>query len=604
MNLFLRCLLLLTFGLTNNYYFFGQHLIAHYPFNGDAKDISGNNNNGQLIAGVTATADRFGNPCGALFFNGVDGFIQVPNSASLSSINSTFTTTCWFKIESATVQGNKKWLTLICKGDYATETPSNPQYRMQILQTPVQSTVSINTDFTEYDANFHTHEFEMDKWNFCTLVYDGNSVKVYMNAKKTWEFPYQKNLTPNTSGLFIGKDIPGSTEYFMGAYDELRIYNSALSESEISNIYLDKTGANFKNELELNCPASIVANTDPDMCFATVTFPEPTTNISCGTVSLRQIKGLVSGSQFPIGTNTIEYVAESNSGEKKNCRFTIQVSDKQAPTMQCANDTILYVEEGIKKVKFNYKKTIATDNCLLDTILQTAGIKSGNEFPIGETKNAFKALDISGNFSTCSFSVTVKNKILAKIDTPKVITTVPAEVAHKDSVKSKPTHPEKPDNATIPKVLPETAHKDSIKIKPGQAEKTKPTAPKDIYYEHRRITFKENKITAVIYDDQVEDFDTISVFFNDSVIVKRQMLRVKNNGPIYRLLTLDPYKNNSIIVKAWNEGYYPPNTSKIDFYYGDFTETPALLKDEVPVASKLLHSKPGLSSALILIYKN
>jgi hypothetical protein len=45
-------------------------VIAHYPFDNSVKDISGNNNHGRNIGGVSSTKDRFGNPCGAMFFDG------------------------------------------------------------------------------------------------------------------------------------------------------------------------------------------------------------------------------------------------------------------------------------------------------------------------------------------------------------------------------------------------------------------------------------------------------------------------------------------------------------------------------------------------------
>ena len=41
------------------------------------------------------------------------------------------------------------------------------------------------------------------------------------------------------------------------------------------------------------------------------------------------------------------------------------------------------------------------------SIVQTAGIASGSEFPVGTTTNTFEVTDASGNMATCSFDVTV-----------------------------------------------------------------------------------------------------------------------------------------------------------------------------------------------------
>jgi hypothetical protein len=45
------------------------------------------------------------------------------------------------------------------------------------------------------------------------------------------------------------------------------------------------------------------------------------------------------------------------------------------------------------------------------TTVQTAGLASGNVFPIGTTTNTFSITDLSGNTSTCSFDVTVEDNI-------------------------------------------------------------------------------------------------------------------------------------------------------------------------------------------------
>jgi hypothetical protein len=44
-------------------------LVAHYPFNGNANDESGNGNNG-TVNGATLTTDRFGNMNKAYSFDG------------------------------------------------------------------------------------------------------------------------------------------------------------------------------------------------------------------------------------------------------------------------------------------------------------------------------------------------------------------------------------------------------------------------------------------------------------------------------------------------------------------------------------------------------
>jgi hypothetical protein len=58
-------------------------LKAYYPFNGNANDASGNNNN-PVFNNATITADRFGNPNNAYHFNGVYQYMRIPNKPSLN----------------------------------------------------------------------------------------------------------------------------------------------------------------------------------------------------------------------------------------------------------------------------------------------------------------------------------------------------------------------------------------------------------------------------------------------------------------------------------------------------------------------------------------
>lgn len=57
-----------------------QGLVAYYPFDGNARDQSGNGHNG-IVNKASLTTDRFGNPNSAYSFNGIDSYIQIPNGS-------------------------------------------------------------------------------------------------------------------------------------------------------------------------------------------------------------------------------------------------------------------------------------------------------------------------------------------------------------------------------------------------------------------------------------------------------------------------------------------------------------------------------------------
>ena len=219
-------------------------LIAHYKFNKDlsqkadyVEDHSGKGNHGKMYGGVRYTKDRYHTDCSAMWFDG-SGYVQVPSSTSLKSPRNAFTAAVWFKLANGADFFNQ-WITIMCKSDRFAETYNSPQYRMQATA----QTVSINTEFTE---NF-IPQLSYDVWYFYAYTYDGKKVKVYLDGKFVFEYYYSGALNANDFPLEIGRDLPGSQEYYYGAMDDLRIYNKALSEKELSQLYYDNSEANSPN---------------------------------------------------------------------------------------------------------------------------------------------------------------------------------------------------------------------------------------------------------------------------------------------------------------------------------------------------------------------
>lgn len=431
--LFLSALL---FSLSINKVF-SQNLIAHYTFDNNTKDISGNNNNGIIIGNIQPSIDRFGNYCGALSFNGFNSYIEVPDSKSLSSISNKITLTCWFKMQQNQADPISKWLTLICKGESVIETKNNPQYRVQIFQSNSQSTVSVNTEFTKYDNNYNNHIIEFDKWYFYSLVYNGDEVITYLDGVKIWEYNYTGIFNNNNMPLNIGRDVPGSLEYFCGSLDDLRIYNGVLSDKAIMKLYNDNTGSAFQEPFTIKCPDNISVNTSANECFAVVKYKDPEFKINCGDASMKMTKGLPSGSSFPVGNTSITYKVESSVGRKKTCSFNVTVIDKIAALIKCPDDIKLYVEENINSINYIYNAPIVSDACGIESVLLTSGIKSGDNFPIGNTENKYKVTDLNGNISECSFNVTVLKKQVNKntnSQIPNNISPVITPITNVDSI--------------------------------------------------------------------------------------------------------------------------------------------------------------------------
>ncbi len=81
-------------------------LIAHYSFEGNAEDQSGNGNNG-TVDGAVLTVDRFGNAQSAYSFDGSNSSIFA-SVANMPAINSPVSFSWWYYIEASPVFTGKR----------------------------------------------------------------------------------------------------------------------------------------------------------------------------------------------------------------------------------------------------------------------------------------------------------------------------------------------------------------------------------------------------------------------------------------------------------------------------------------------------------------
>ena len=211
--------------------------------------------------------------------------------------------------------------------------------------------------------------------------------------------------------------------------------------------------------------------------------------------------------------------------------------------------SLIYINSSKENHTLIFGNPIVHDNCGIASIVQISGLKSGEQFPIGLTTNVFKIIDIYGNFVICSFNVVISRSL---------------------------------DQVLIP---PDKIQGDTV-----------------MYQD--KFSFGDSILTVVIYDDKKEDKDTVSIFYNNSLLVDRQMLKIKKNGPIIKVVNLNTTNSNFLISKAWNNGEIDINTLRIDIYEGNYQNHINFYNIYTPVVSKVIHSDIGVAGAILLTYKN
>mgnify|MGYP006086913579 CR=1 FL=1 len=520
---FLTFVCLVTFLSVKNYYSQNLKPILKFNFNNNINDFS--DNKFQVIPNgdIKYRKDRHGNNCSSIYFDG-HTYLEITNNKVLENLNK-FTISCWFKVDSS----DNYWLSLFCKGDKSLENFNNPQIRAQIFQGKNQSTISINSIFTEKNINFQRNLIKPNAWSFVTITYDGNEIKSFINGNLTFSSIYGEGIFKNKSNFFIGLDIPGNKEFHKGYLDDFSLYDFAIKEHEIKILY--KKLNTEKNTDKKKCNEKIEVFSQIDKCGNFVNFQEPIS--SCFVYKSNIIKGLESNSFFNVGVtkNIIKYDSDEESFV---CSFDIEVLDKVSPYIKCPNDTLIESEK-LTNIYCLLPKT--SDNCKVKEV-KNKTFKSNLIDTFGKHNIVFEVKDIYGNTNSCNYNIKYN------------------------------------------------------KIKNLYSED-------EVNYSNE-LNFKNNKITLSIYDNALEDNDTISIIYNNEEIVKKKMVKLKINGPIVLVLDLNTREQNSFIFKAWNVGRISPNTIKIDFYNGDISNRRRKINKIKPEKSLVLNSKPGNSTALWL----
>lgn len=181
----------------------------------------------------------------------------------------------------------------------------------------------------------------------------------------------------------------------------------------------------------IECPADITVNTDVGICGATVAYGIPVGEDNCAAITTLTA-GLTSGSLFPVGSTTNTYEVEDGVGLAATCSFNVIVIDNENPELICGGDITVDNEFGECSATVTFTDPIFSDNCGTTGLVQTSGIASGEEFPIGTTTNTFEITDESGNSTTCSFDVIVEDNENPTIICPANIETCESTVNFAD----------------------------------------------------------------------------------------------------------------------------------------------------------------------------
>jgi hypothetical protein len=223
-----------------------------------APDIAGTNP-GTLVGGVTYAAGKVGN---AFRFNGIDGYVKLPNNSipfpTSGQQNGALSFTAWFQTLSGGViigqQGGPAfggqpagWVPGVYVGT------DGKLWAQMFWNGSVQQVSSPNA---VNDGQFH----------FVAISSNGTTESVYLDNRligttSGLQVAYNTNYfyqlgTGYTAGDW--KSVPGGWYAFQGLLDEVQVYNTALTPAAIQAIYNAGSAGQVKGVTIVNSPAPVI----------------------------------------------------------------------------------------------------------------------------------------------------------------------------------------------------------------------------------------------------------------------------------------------------------------------------------------------------------
>ncbi|MDB4763965.1 hypothetical protein OAG21_01870 [Akkermansiaceae bacterium] len=217
---------------------FGQGLndglVAYYPFNGNALDESGNGNVTEVV-GATLTTGKDGSLNQAYLFDGVDDFIKCSIGA-----HQEVSVSLWYRSDEIHQAGDRPQVrqpypTIFRYGGQ----PGSPYVTVGLGEGPWGQNLRSYLDIQPrvYDQVNTLGPLEQGVWRHAVVIKSASELTLYLDGELIDSVASTALLTG--SDLYLGSSSIQTNEQntdFLGAIDELRVYDRALTAAEIAEL--------------------------------------------------------------------------------------------------------------------------------------------------------------------------------------------------------------------------------------------------------------------------------------------------------------------------------------------------------------------------------
>lgn len=214
-------------------------LVIKMDFSGNTNDSSGNAYNGTGY-NVTSTKDRFGKSNSAYDFNGSNSYISIPTTGLL---NDYYTYSIW--VSPDVIPATNKYTFPFAIGNNGGGT------NIALVNNTQQgwSTGSYNVGTPVISLVEAGRQPMNNQWVHVVGVKDDSLVRLYINGRLNENIKSHAGFNHETKGnkttygsvqkAWVGTRDQNSGEFFDGKIDDIRLYNRALEDCEVMQLYLE-----------------------------------------------------------------------------------------------------------------------------------------------------------------------------------------------------------------------------------------------------------------------------------------------------------------------------------------------------------------------------
>ena len=223
-----------------------EGLVAHYPFEGDANDATPYENHGAIGGDpqFETVTDRPNAAGQAIVFDGVQDSVLAPNAPQL--ISDYTTVSFWVRVDSINLSDAESYILDFGHWDQRWKV-SLPQHT-KIVWTTNSKTDLLPNSISDMDSG-DGNELVRGFWWYVTMVHDGTDDIIYVDGEEANRKPAEGELNSTARAFGMGSNNVDGGQYFIGAIDEVKVYNKALTADEVEKLYnTGTTGISYINK--------------------------------------------------------------------------------------------------------------------------------------------------------------------------------------------------------------------------------------------------------------------------------------------------------------------------------------------------------------------